>query len=177
MKQTTTLAAAIAALERHLGFRRGRLVSMAQRLQNAGVIPTGAPRTAPQLTMGNVVDLVVAYAADAPLHLAARSAETYGALTPGGANLDGAPAKAKVTAAEYLTSIAAIAADGDAGMRRLKLEFVSTWPELAVHFEDGLIHRFQAVGAVSGHWQSAGHRQSLTINGAAFADAMQEIFH
>jgi hypothetical protein len=121
MTQTATLAAAIAALERHVGFRRGRLVSMAQHLQNASVIPTGAPRTAPQLTLANVVDLVVAYAADAPLHLAARSVETYGALTPGGADLDGAPASVKVRAAGYLRSIAALAADGDAGMRRLKL--------------------------------------------------------
>jgi hypothetical protein len=177
MAGTATLAAAIAALERHVGFRRGRLISMAQRLQNAGVIPTGAPRTAPQLDHAHVVDLVVAYAVDAPLHLAARSVETYGALTPGGANLTGAPASIKVTAADYLASIASLAADGDAGMRRLRLEFVSTWPELAVHFEDGSIHRFQAVGAVSGHWQSAGHRQSLTINGAALADALQEIFH
>ncbi|MBX5239508.1 hypothetical protein [Rhizobium sp. NLR22b] len=177
MTQTTTLAAAIAALERHLGFRRGRLVSMAQRLQNAGVIPTGAPRTAPQLTPANVVDLVVAYAADAPLHHAPRSVEAYGALTPGGANLDAAPASVKVSATEYLQSIAALAAEGDTGIRRLKLEFVSTWPELAVHFEDGSIHRFLAVGAVSGHWQSAGHRQSITINGAALADALQEIFH
>ncbi|MBX4993850.1 hypothetical protein ABID08_006540 [Rhizobium binae] len=175
--QTATLAAAIAALERHLGFRRGRLVSMAQRLQNAGAIPTGAPRTPPQLTLANVVDLVVAYAADAPLHLAARSVATYGALTPGGANLDGAPARVKVTAAEYLTSIAALAAGGDTGIRRLKLEFVSTWPELAVHFEVGSIHRFQAVGALPDHWQASGHRQSLTINGAAFADAIREIFH
>lgn len=177
MMQTATLAAAIAALERHVGFRRGRLVSMAQRLQNAGVLPTGAPRTAPQLTLANVVDLVVAYAADAPLHLAPRSVETYGALTPGGANLDGAPPSVKVTAAEYLGSIAALAASGDVGIRRLKLELVSTWPELAIHFEDGSIHRFQSVGVVYGHWQSAGHRQSVTINGAAFADALQEIFH
>ncbi|MBY5349577.1 hypothetical protein [Rhizobium leguminosarum] len=177
MTQTATLAAAIAALERHIGFRRGRLVSMAQRLQNAGAIPTGGPRTAPQLTPVDVVNLVAAYAADAPLHLAARSVETYGALTPGGADLSGAPAGLKVSAASYLASIAALAAEGDDGMRRLKLEFVSTWPELAVHFEDGSTHRFQSMGAVSGHWQSTGHRKSLTINGAALADALQEIFH
>jgi hypothetical protein len=176
MAGTATLAAAIAALERHVGFRRGRLISMAQRLQNAGVIPTGAPRTAPQLTLANVVDLVVAYAADAPLHLAARSVATYAALTPGGANLDVAPARVKVTAADYLTSIAALALEGDAGMRQLVLEFVSSWPELVIQFEDGSLRRFQAVGAVSGHWQSAGHRQSLTINGAALADALQDIF-
>ncbi|MBY5831216.1 hypothetical protein HFN47_19010 [Rhizobium leguminosarum] len=176
MTQTATLAAAIAALERYVGFRRGRLVSMAQRMQNAGVIPTGGPRTAPQLTLVNVVDLVVAYAADAPLHLAARSVETYGALTPGGADLKDAPVMVKVSAASYLASIAALAAEGDDGMRRMKLEFISTWPELAVHFEDGSVHRFQSVGAVSGHWQSTGHRKSLTINGAALADAMKEIF-
>ncbi|MBX4989559.1 hypothetical protein [Rhizobium lentis] len=174
--QTATLAAAIAALERHLGFRRGRLVSMAQRLQNAGVIPTGAPRTPPQLTLANVVDLVVAYAADAPLHHAPRSVEAYGALTPGGANLGAAPAGVKVTASGYLASIAALAIEGDAGIRRLRLEFVSTWPELAIHFEDGSTYRFQGVGALSGHWQSTGHRQSLTINGAALADALQEVF-
>ncbi|WP_141514330.1 hypothetical protein [Rhizobium sp. M1] len=177
MIKTATLAAAIAALERHLGFRRGRLISMAQHLQQVGVIPTGAPRTAPQLDLANVVDLVVAYAADAPLHRAATSVTTYGALTPGGADLSTAPAEVKVTAAEYLNSIAALAAEGDAGIRRMKLEFVSTWPELAVHFEDGSIYRLQAVGAVPGHWQAAGHRQSLTINGAAFADALREVFH
>ncbi|MDR9782285.1 hypothetical protein [Rhizobium redzepovicii] len=177
MTKTATLAAAIAALERHVGFRRGRLVSMAQRLQQAGVVPTGAPRTAPQLSLVDVVNLVVAYAADAPLHLAARSVATYGELSPGGANLSGAPANIKVTAADYLASIAALAVEGDIGIRRLKLEFVSTWPELAVQFEDSSIHRFQAVGAIAGHWQSSGHRQSLTINGAALADALQEVFH
>ncbi|MBB2753348.1 UNVERIFIED_ORG: hypothetical protein GGI57_004070 [Rhizobium aethiopicum] len=176
MMKTATLAAAIAALERHVGFRRGRLVSMAQRLQQANVIPTGAPRTAPQLSLVDAVNLVVAYAADAPLHLAARSVATYSALTPGGADLAHAPSGVHVTAADYLASIAALAVEGDTGIRRLKLEFVSTWPELAVQFEDGSIHRFQAVGAIAGHWQSNGHRQSLTVNGAALADALQEIF-
>ncbi|MBB2794422.1 UNVERIFIED_ORG: hypothetical protein GGD58_003292 [Rhizobium pisi] len=177
MTKTATLAAVIAAIERHLGFRRGRLISMAQRLQQASIIPTGAPRTAPQLDLTNVVDLIVAYAADAPLHRAAASVTTYGALTPGGANLDGAPSGVRVTAADHLASIASLAAEGDAGIRQLKLEFVSTWPELAVHFEDGSTYRFQFAGAVSGHWQTTGHRQSLTINGAALADALQEIFH
>ncbi|RFB95298.1 hypothetical protein B5K11_10160 [Rhizobium leguminosarum bv. trifolii] len=177
MTQTATLAAAIVALERHVGFRRGRLISMAQRLQQANVIPTGAPRTAPQLSLVDVVALVIAYAAAAPLHLAARSVATYGALTPGGANLANAPSGVQVTAADYLASIATLAVEGDAGIRRLKLEFVSTWPELSVRFEDVSTHRFQAIGAVSGHWQSCGHRQSLTINGAALADALQEIFH
>ncbi|MDK4730337.1 hypothetical protein [Rhizobium phaseoli] len=177
MTQTATLAAVIAALECRVGFRRGRLISMAQRLQQAGVIPTGAPRTAPQLDLAHVVGLVVAYAADAPLHRAAASVSTYGALTPGGADLSTAPDTVKVTAAEYLNSIAALAAEDDAGIRRLKLEFVSTWPELAVHFEDGSTSRFQPVGALPDHWQASGHRQSLTISGAALADALGEIFH
>lgn len=66
---TVTLNEAIAALERHIGFRRGRLVAVSQRLQQAGIIPTGGPRMPPQLDIGHVVDLLAAYASAGTLTL------------------------------------------------------------------------------------------------------------
>lgn len=176
IRMTVSLADAIAALERHVGFRRGRLVSVSQRLQNAGVIPTGAPRTAPQLSLDDVLRIVVAYAADAPLHRSAASVATYSALTPGGADTSGAPAHIRATAGQELRAIAELAAAGDVDMRRLRIEVVSTWPEVAVYFADGEVHRFQPLGTIPNHWQATGHRKAITINGAAFCDVFDSLF-
>lgn len=172
--KTVTLADAIAALERRIGFRRGRLVAVSQRLQQAGIIPTGAPRTAPQLTLADVVALVIAYAADAPIHLSARSVETYVALTPEGADVAKAPAGYCKTAGEELLAIAEMYDDAD--LRRFRFEFVSSWPEVAIHLDGAGIHRFLKLGALPGHWQSSGHRKSIVISGAAFADVIGELF-
>jgi len=172
--RTATLADAIAALERRIGFRRGRLVAVSQRLQQANLIPTGSPRTAPQLTLADVMALVIAYAADAPLHMSARSVETYIGLTPDGSDVTGAPAGYCKTAGDELLAIAQMYDDAD--LRRLRIEFVSSWPEVAIHFDGGGLHRFLKVGALPGHWQSSGHRKSIVINGAALADVIKDLF-
>ena len=173
---TVTLNEAIAALERFVGFRRGRLVSVSQRLQQAGIIPTGAPRTPPRLDLAHVVSLLVAYAADAAIHLSAKSVEVFETLTPGGAELSTAPRHLQLTAGDQLRAIAALAAEGDGDMRKLRLEFVSSWPELAIHWPDGSVQRFREIGALASHWGNGGHRKSITINGAALADAFGSLF-
>lgn len=173
---TVTLNEAIAALERFVGFRRGRLVSVSQRLQQAGILPIGAPRTPPQLDLTHVVCLLVAYAADAAIHLSAKSVEIIETLTPGGADLSSAPQHLRLTAGDQLRAIAALAAEGDSDMRRIKLEFVSTWPELAIHWPDGSVQRFREMGALASHWGDGAHRKSITVNGAALADAFEFLF-
>lgn len=172
--KTVTLNDTIAALERRIGFRRGRLVAVSQRLQQAGLLPTGAPRTAPQLTLADVVALVIAYAADAPIHLSAKSVETYVALTPGGADFSTAPAGYCRTSGDELLAIAEMYDDSD--LRRVRIEFVSSWPEVTVHFDGGGLHRFLKLGALPGHWQASGHRKSIVINGAALADVIGDLF-
>lgn len=176
MKKSATLTDAIAALERHVGFRRGRLRAVSQRLQQAGMIPTGGPRTAPQLGICDVVSILIAYAADAPLHVSPRSAETYGAMTPAGAAMPSGPVHLRTTADEKLHALAELAVDGDPNVRASKLEFVSSWPEFCLHYPNGDIQRYRPAGTLPSHWGAYGHRQSMTVNGAAFADVFKEIF-
>jgi hypothetical protein len=117
---------------------------------------------------------MIAYAADAPIHLSARSVETYVALTPEGAHVAKAPAGYCKTSGDELLAIAEMYDDAD--LRRLRIEFVSSWPEVAIHFAGGGIHRFLKLGALPGHWQSSGHRKSIVINGAALADVIKDLF-
>ncbi|WP_147293983.1 hypothetical protein [Ciceribacter selenitireducens] len=171
-----TLNHAIDALSRHVGFQAARLRSLARRLQDADVLPSGAPGVAPEVQLRHVVDLLLAVASDATLRRAATAVEAYRATTPGGADLSQAPASVRATAGQQLEALARLAMDGDADARRMRVEIVSTWPEVVFLFEDGTAHRFQSVGTLSGHWQMLGHRRATTINGAALADAIIELF-
>ena len=171
-----TLNQAIDALARHVGFHPSRLRTIARRLQDADVLPSGAPGVAPEVQLRHVVDLIIAVASDATLRRASGAVETYRATTPGGADLSQAPASVRVDAGQQLEAVARLAMDGDTDARRMRVEVVSTWPEVVFLFEDGTAHRFQPVGTLSGHWQMLGHRRATTINGAAFADAIIELF-
>lgn len=171
-----TLNHAIDALSRHVGFPAARLRSLARRLQDADVLPSGAPGVAPEVKLQHVIDLIIAVASDATLRRAATAVETYRATTPGGADLSRAPASVRVDAGRQFEAVARLAMDGDTDARRTRVEIVSTWPEVVFLFEDGTAHRFQPVGTLSGHWQMLGHRRATTINGAAFADAIIELF-
>lgn len=171
-----TLHQAIDALSRHVGFPAARLRSMSRRLQDADVLPSGAPGVAPEVQLQHVIDLIIAVASDSTLRRAATAVETYRATTPGGADLSQAPASVRATAGQQLESLARLAMDGDTDARRMRVEIVCSWPEVVFLFEDGTAHRFQPVGTLSGHWQTLGHRRATTINGAAFADAIIELF-
>lgn len=171
-----TLHQAIDALSRHIGFPAARLRSMSRRLQDADVLPSGAPGVAPELQLRHVVDLIIAVASDSTLRRATTAVETYRATTPGGADLSQAPVSVRATAGQQLEAISRLAMDGDTDARRVRIEVVSTWPEVVFLFEDGTAHRFQPVGTLSNHWQMLGHRRATAINGAAFADAMIELF-
>ncbi len=171
-----TLHQAIDALSRHVGFPAARLRSMSRRLQDADVLPSGAPGVAPEVQLRHVIDLIIAVASDSTLRRAATAVEAYRATTPGGADLSQAPASVRATAGQQLEALARLAMDGDADARRMRVEIVSTWPEVVFLFEDGTAHRFQSAGTLSNHWQMLGHRRSTTINGAGLADAVLELF-
>ncbi|WP_158665076.1 hypothetical protein [Ensifer adhaerens] len=168
--------AAIAALERRVGFPQSRARQVARSLQEAGALPLGGPGKSPELNLDDFVTLVIALAADVPLHQSADAVRTYRNLTPGGADVSRAPASVPRNAGEEIDAIFSLAADGNSDVRGIKLEFVANWPEVALHWHDGSAGRFRERGAIAAHWGASGHRRSTSINVAALADAIQETF-
>jgi hypothetical protein len=122
-----------------------------------------------------VLNLVVAIAADTTLRRAAEAVRVYGALTPAGADVSGAPASVPRNARVVLDSLANLAADGDL-LSELQIEVVSTWPEIAFHWSDGSVNRFRETGALASHWQDDKRRTSTTIPGAVFASVFKDLF-
>lgn len=171
-----TLNAAVAALERHCGFPSSRTLVVARCLREAGLLPSGAPGISPQLELDDFTTLVIALAADVALHKSAETVRLYRALTLGGTNLTGAPASVPKNAGEQIDAIIHLAAEDAAEIRQMRLEVVSTWPELALHWHDGTVERYRELGALASHWGDNGHRRSTTISVAALADAIQETF-
>ncbi|MER8783365.1 hypothetical protein NKH60_19320 [Mesorhizobium sp. M1006] len=128
------------------------------------------------LDIGNVVDLFLGSAVDVPLRSVADTVARVRELTPAGTPLKALPESLRHTAGAYLDALADMAAEGSLDVRRVKIEVVSNWKELAVHQPDGTISRFVEPGAIASNWQHAGHRRSTAINGAAFADAVSNLF-
>ncbi len=157
-----TLNAAIAALERRIGFTKSRARQVARSLQEAGALPLGAPGVAPELDLVDFTNLAIALAADVPLHKSADAVRTYRDLTPGGADVSGAPASLPRNAGEEIDAIVSLAADGNSDVRGVKIEFVANWPEVAVHWHGGSIGRFRELGALAAHWGASGHRRSTS---------------
>ncbi|TPL39232.1 hypothetical protein [Mesorhizobium sp. B2-4-8] len=172
-----TLNEAMLAVERHIGFPKSRARQVAQRLQEAAILPRGAPGIAPELEPHNVVSLIIALAADTTLWQAPSTVASYRALTPAGVDLTGAPASID-TAGGALDVIADVAIHGTTDLwRRDSLSVVSGWPEILIeNATTGKATRFVQPGADASHWQSRGHRKSTTINISAFVDCLQDLF-
>ncbi|MBZ9904789.1 hypothetical protein LB557_02045 [Mesorhizobium sp. BR115XR7A] len=117
------------------------------------------------------MSLIVALAGYTVLHEAPDAVRTYRELTPAGAPIDALPASLQFSAGNFLDGLA----DEPENALKLKIEFVSSWPEIAIH-SDGTVRRFVLPGFDPNHWQHSGHRRSTTINVAAFADVITELF-
>lgn len=177
------------ALERHLNFPKSRTMTVAQRLREAGLLPAGAPGIAPELSIDHFTSLVIAVASDTTLHRVGEVVRRAEQLTPGGAMLgvdltvNGEPTEHWPTAvprsARQVLDVIAEMALGDLDSQRdvaaTRLEFVSTWPEIAIHDGDR-IRRFREPGANAAHWGENGHRRSTTISGGAFVSAVRSLF-
>jgi hypothetical protein len=171
-----TTSEAVDAIVRHIGFDPPRAKAVARSLTEDGAIPSGAPGRSPELAIDHVLDLVLGCAVDAPLRAIAATVERYRALTPGGANLDGAPAGIDRTAGDAIDIWADVALHGDGDLlRRDTIDVVAGWPEIAIHTGD-TVSRFVAPGTLATHWQACGHRKSTTISGAALVDCLRELF-
>ncbi len=171
-----TITSATAAIARHLGFPEARVRQIARRLREAELMPAGAPGVPPEVDRHDLLTLLIALASDGTAAKAAEAVATYGALVPGGANLASAPASIPRTIRSVLEVLAAEGADGEPATP-LNIEFVSTWPEIALHWEDGTVSRFREPGALSSHWAGDRIRKSITITGAAFGALFKEVFN
>ncbi|KQV83659.1 hypothetical protein ASC90_20460 [Rhizobium sp. Root1220] len=138
-------------------------------------MPAGAPGVPPDVDHHDLLTLIIALASDATLAKAAEAVESYSALTPGGADVTGAPATVPRTAREALTAFAELAAEGDA-LSSMAIEVVATWPEIAIRWSDGTVQRFRETGALASHWADSRQRKSVTIPGTAFAAVFKELF-
>ncbi|CAN7459357.1 hypothetical protein [Mesorhizobium sp. LjNodule214] len=167
---------AVNVLAARIGFDKPRVRAVARALTDAGRLPPGAPAKSPVLDIGNVVDLLVGSALDVPLRAVASTVASIRELTPAGTPIESLPASLQYSAGNYLDALADMAAVGSNDVRKAKIEFVSNWLELAVRQPDGAISRFVEQGANPGHWQQSGNRRSTVINGAAFADAINDLF-
>ena len=169
-----TINAALAALERHTGFPQSRSKTISRRLQEAGILPLGAPGSTPQIDRAGFAGLFVALAADTTLHAAADRVRQYFALTPGGVSLEGTPASVGTARSELLTLVeTAIDAPGD--LQHLNIEVVSNFAEIAIHWPDS-VHRYQPTGTIPGTWQVTTHRRATLVTGKAFTAAVRATF-
>ena len=169
-----TLTAALAALERHLGFPLSRSRSVARQLQDAGFLSHGGPGQAPAIDREEFSALFVALAADNVVREAPANVRQYFALTPGGVSLEGAPASIGTARSELLALVdTAIEAPDD--LREVNIEVVSNFAELAIHWPDA-VHRYQPTSTIPGKWQVTTHRRATLITGKAFAAAICATF-
>lgn len=170
-----TLTAALAALERHVGFPSTRSRQIARRLQEEHLLSFGAPGTAPPIDHLGFVTLLLAVAADGAVHAAPAAATTLLATTPGGVSLEGAPISIG-TARSQLLALVETALEFPSDPPGYKIEVVANWPEIAIHQFGKVVGRFQPVGTLPDYWQARGHRKSTTIDGSAFGDAVRSTF-
>lgn len=169
------LADVLAAIE-SLGFDPARVKHIARRLSEADVIPSGGPARSPDLSEGDVLRLITAIATSPKLRLADQSVTTYQALTPAGAHIaDDAPGSVPRNAADAIAVEVEMARGGDVEARRSFLTFVRSWPEVTIE-QSGRVNRFRVAGANAGHWQHNGHRTATTIQVAAVANILDELF-
>lgn len=169
-----TINAALAALERHTGFPKSRSKTISRRLQEAGILPLGAPGSTPQIDRAGFAGLFVALAADTTLHAAADRVRQYLALTPGGVSLEGAPPSVGTARSELLALVdTAIEAPDD--LRHVNIEVVSNFAELTIQWPDA-VQRYQPTGTIPGRWQVTTHRRATLVTGPAFAAAVRATF-
>ncbi|UGX97597.1 hypothetical protein G6321_00021655 [Bradyrhizobium barranii subsp. barranii] len=170
-----TLNHALDAIERHLEFPRSRSSGIARRLQESNLLPVGAPGVAPELNEDNVLDLIVTLAADTELHTAVAALRAYQTATPGGVNLHGAPQSIP----NAPIAVAILVEDARAGVpeaRKSRIEVSCGANAVAIHKPDGEASRFVEAGADPAHWPKRAHHKSTTLNVAAIADALDDIF-
>ncbi|WP_234683976.1 hypothetical protein [Bradyrhizobium monzae] len=175
-----TLTRVLDAIETHIGFPRSRTNGISRRLQEAGILPVGAPGIAPELDQRDVCLLLATLMSAPKLHKAVDHARAYSGMSPGGAVLStDAPDSIPRSALEYLEVKSEVAVGGSADavddVRGYRFEFVHGWRELSAHTPEGTVTRFVLPGALATH-QQAPHRVAGVVKGEAFVNLIKDLF-
>ncbi|MGB3044968.1 MAG: hypothetical protein WBB98_17480 [Xanthobacteraceae bacterium] len=175
-----TLNNVLDAIEQHIGFPRSRSSGIARRLQEAGILPSGAPGIAPELDQRDVCVLLATLMSAPKLHEAVDHARAYSGMTPGGAVLSAdAPSSIPRSALEYLETQSEIAVSGKpdaiSDVRGHRFEFVHHWREVSAHTPEESVTRFVLPGALASH-QQAPHRVAGVVKGEAFVNLFKDLF-
>lgn len=161
-------------VEQHIGIRRSRVENVARSLREAGMLPKGGPGRAPDFDRTDAIALLVATVSGATLQTVAERTAALLATTPGGANVDGAPLSIPRTAEIQLAVLANMAAKGDT-LKRLTVEIVVGWPEVALIWDDGAVQRFQTAGTITNNRPSHAARWAVRIPGPALAAFIKDL--
>jgi hypothetical protein len=175
-----TLNHALDSIQAHIGFPRSRSSGVSRRLQEADLLPSGAPGVSPELDQQDACLLLATLMSAPMLHEAVDHARAYSAMAPGGAVLSAdAPDSIPRSALEYLTTKALVVGSGDPGaiddVRGHRFEFVHGWRELSAHTPEGTVTRFVLPGQLASH-QQAPHRIAGLVKGEAFVNLMKDLF-
>jgi hypothetical protein len=166
-----TLNRVLDSIQTHIGFPRSRSTGVSRRLQEAGLLPSGAPGVPPELDQRDACLLLAVLMSAPMLHEAVDHARAYSAMTPGGAVLSAdAPDSIPRSALEYLTD-----AESFEDVRNHRFEFVHGWRELSAHSPEGTVTRFVLPGELASH-QQAPHRIAGVVRGEAFVNLMKDLF-
>ena len=163
-------------VERHIGIKRSRAISVARALQAAGALSKGGPGQAPEFSRDDAVALLTGVATGAPLNTVAEATRAVLATTPGGADVRSAPLSIPRTAEIQLAVLASMSLAGDS-LEGLTIEVVHGWPEIALIWADGRVQRFQAAGPVANAQPSSNSRVATRIAGDDFASFIKEAIH
>ncbi len=175
-----TLNSVLDSIQVYIGFPRSRSSGIARRLQEAHLLPSGAPGVAPELDQRDVCVLLATLMSAPKLHEAVDHARAYAAMTPGGVVLSAdAPDSIPRSALEYLETQSEIAISGKpdavADVRDHRFEFVHGWREMSAHTPENSVTRFVLPGALASH-QQAPHRVAGVVRGEAFVNLIRELF-
>lgn len=175
-----TLNSVLDSIQSHIGFPRSRSSGIARRLQEAGILPSGAPGVAPELDQRDTCLLLSTLMSAPKLHEAVDHARAYAVMTPGGAVLStDAPDSIPRSALEYLETQSEIAIgdkpDAVDDVRGHRFEFTHHWREMSAHTPEDSVTRFVLPGALASH-QQAPHRVAGVVRGEAFVNLFKDIF-
>lgn len=173
------LAAAVAALEKDLGFRSERTRQLVRRLREADMIPAGRQGIPSGIDLRDFGSILLACAAGGTIAEAPERVSTLDKLVPGGIDAGDFPEairKRMAPACDDLDCMLQMAAEGDDALRHVRIEICSTWPEYAVHWlASGDVRRWREPGSLPDHW-ATGHRRSTTIDGRSLFYVVQSLF-
>ncbi|TGV61538.1 hypothetical protein EN784_03930 [bacterium M00.F.Ca.ET.141.01.1.1] len=168
------LAAAVAVLQNHCGFKAARSRTVARRLLEDGLIEPGAPGVAVEITQADFALLLLAVASGAPLRAVAEAVASLASCVPDGVDVGVMPESirpAERIAFDFLHDL--VWSPNSSPVTAV--EICETWPEVTFHTRDGVV-RFQPAGTLAGHWQSSKQRRATRIPGSAIALAAKHLF-